>query len=134
MITREADYGIRVLLQLARRERAGEGGASSVAIAGEMEIPYRFLRKLVKRMVAGRLLVSHRGKGGGLELARPAARITLFDILEIMAPAGTQLSQCVAKPNSCRRAGTCRVHRAIRGIQTSVDRQLRGTTLASLVE
>ena len=134
MITREADYAIRVLLQLARRERKGEGGASSVAIAEEMEIPYRFLRKLIKRMVAGRLLVSHRGKGGGLELARPASRITLFEILEIMAPAGTQLSQCVAKPSTCRRAGTCRVHRTIQTIQTSVDRQLRNSTLESLIE
>lgn len=134
MITREADYGIRVLLQLAKRERAGAGGESSVAIAEEMDIPYRFLRKLVKRMVAGRLLLSRRGKGGGLELARPAARITLFDILAIMGPAGTQLSQCIAKPSTCRRVGTCRVHRAIRSIQTSVDRQLRGITLDSLVE
>ena len=134
MITREADYGIRVLLLLARRVRAGQGGASSVAIAAEMDIPYRFLRKLVKRMVAGDLLSSRRGKGGGLELARPAGRITLFDVLEIMAPAGTQLSQCVARPNACRRAGTCRVHRTIRDIQHSVDRQLRAATLESLVE
>ncbi len=134
MITREADYGIRVLLLLARRERAGQGGESSVAIAEEMDIPYRFLRKLVKRMVAGRLLTSRRGKGGGLELARPAGRITLYDILEIMGPAGTRLSQCVATPGACRRAGTCRVHRVIGTIQTSVDRQLRAANLESLVD
>ena len=134
MITREADYAIRVLLQLARQARAGQGGAASADVAEAMDIPYRFLRKLVKRMVAGGLLKSRRGKGGGLELARPAGRITLFDILEIMAPVGTQLSSCVAKPGDCRRSGTCRVHQAISTIQTSVNRQLRGITLESLVE
>ena len=134
MITRETDYSMRLIIALADRQKKGIVSASSSEVAKEMDIPYRFLRKLVKRMVAGRLLSSRRGKGGGLELARPARRITLYDILEIMAPAGTRLSQCVATPISCRRAGTCRVHRAIGAIQTSVDRQLRAATLESLVD
>jgi Rrf2 family protein len=134
MITREADYAARVMILLARREGQGLGGASSLEIAGEMEIPYRFLRKLVKRMVAGKLLRTRRGKGGGLGLARPAERISLFDILEVMTPTGTRLSLCVAKPEGCRRAGTCRLHRAFGTIQASMDRQMRAVTLASLVE
>lgn len=134
MITREADYAVRVMLLLARRERAGQGGSSSLDIADEMEIPYRFLRKLVKRMVEGKLLRTRRGKGGGLQLARTAEGISLFEMLDIMTPTGTRLSLCTAKPGSCRRAGTCRLHRAIESIQTSMDRQLRSISLASLVE
>ena len=134
MITREADYAVRVMLLLARRERAGEGGASTLEIAGEMEIPYRFLRKLVKRMVDGGLLRTRRGKGGGLELARSAERISLFDILDVMSPTGTRLSLCIATPAACRRAGTCRMHRVIAAIQTSMDQQLRSVPLASLAD
>lgn len=133
MITREADYAIRVMMLLARRDRLGEGGASSIEIAGEMDIPYRFLRKLVKRMVAGRLLLSRRGKGGGLMLAREAGEISLFDVLHVMSPDGTRLSHCEAGGVACRRAGTCRMHRTIHKIQASVDRQLREATIASLV-
>jgi Rrf2 family iron-sulfur cluster assembly transcriptional regulator len=134
MITREADYAIRVMVLLAQREKTEGGGASSLEIADEMDIPYRFLRKLVTRMVSGRLLCSRRGKGGGLTLAREAEQITLFDVLQVMSPTGTRLSQCLAEGETCRRACTCRMHRAIGGIQAVVDRQLRDVTLASLVD
>lgn len=133
MITREADYAMRVLLLLAQRVGEGAGGASSLEIAGEMDIPYRFLRKLVKRMVVGKLVCSRRGKGGGLALARSPERISLFDVLEVMAPTGTYLSLCVAESGSCRRAGTCRVFKEISVIQSSVNRQLKAISLASLV-
>jgi DNA-binding IscR family transcriptional regulator len=55
-------------------------------------------------------------------------------MLEVMTPTGTRLSLCVGKPSSCRRAGTCRMHRAIGSIQMSMDRQLRAVSLASLVD
>lgn len=118
---------------LARRNRAGQGGASAQEISEEMEIPYRFLRKLVKRMVAGRLVESRRGRGGGLTLRRAATDTTLFDVLQVMSPNGTCLSQCLTPDGDCRRSGTCGMHRAIRGIQALVDRRLRAVTLASLV-
>lgn len=133
MITREADYAIRVMMLLARREKEERGGASSLEIAGEMDIPYRFLRKLVKRMVAARLVNSQRGKGGGLTLGRGAGRISLLDVLQAMSPSGTRLSNCRSTGALCRRAGTCGMHRAINKIQASVDRQLREVTIASLV-
>lgn len=133
MITREADYAIRVMMLLAKRQGLGQGGACSQEIADEMDIPYRFLRKLVKRMVSGGLLRSRRGKGGGLALGREAARISLFDVLQVMSPSGTRLSQCEAEGSLCRRAGSCRMHRAIHRIQGNVDRQLRSVSVASLV-
>jgi Rrf2 family iron-sulfur cluster assembly transcriptional regulator len=132
MITREADYAIRVMMLLARRECEDKAGASSQEIAKEMDIPYRFLRKLVKRMVAGGLVESRRGKGGGLALRKPAGEISVFDVLQVMGPSGTQLSQCLTDESDCRRSGTCGMHRAIRRIQAGVDRELRAASIASL--
>ena len=134
MITREADYAIRVMMLLARRQGEAERGLSCLEIAGEMDIPYRFLRKLVKRMVSAELLCSRRGKGGGLTLGPDAASLSLFDVLRVMSPAGTRLSQCLGEGEECRRAGTCRMRRAIHRIQTSVDQQLSAVTIASLAK
>ncbi|MEI8139570.1 MAG: Rrf2 family transcriptional regulator [bacterium] len=53
MITRETDYSMRLVLALAERHKKGILSASSAEIAAEMDIPYRFLRKLVKRLVVG---------------------------------------------------------------------------------
>jgi Rrf2 family protein len=121
------------MMLLAERERDGDSGAASLEIAREMDIPYRFLRKLVKRMVAARLVNSQRGKGGGLTLGREAGRITLYDVLQAMSPMATRLSNCRSKGTLCSRARICGMHRAIHKIQGSVDRQLRDVTIASLV-
>ncbi|HEX8055450.1 MAG TPA: Rrf2 family transcriptional regulator, partial [Novosphingobium sp.] len=45
-------------------------------------VPAPTVQKLVSRLTAAGLLRSSRGVGGGLKLARPAAAITLADIIE----------------------------------------------------
>ena len=45
-------------------------------------LPAPTVQKLVSRLTAAGLLRSSRGAGGGLKLARPAAAITLADIIE----------------------------------------------------
>lgn len=133
MITREADYAIRALVALARRHGDGTGAASMPEVAAEMEIPYRFLRKLSKKMVAAGLVRSLRGKGGGLMLARPPARISLYDAVTAVAPAGAVLSHCLLRPGECGRTVSCRVHGEFRMIQNDVDRRLKRVTFDTLV-
>lgn len=133
MITREADYAIRVLMRLARQDEGADGCVPSIRIAEEMGIPHRFLRKLVKRMVAAGLLRSRRGKSGGLMLGRKGARVSLFEVLQTMSPTGTRLSWCESAGNTCQRKRDCGMNRVIHRIQTGVDRQLRTTTIAALV-
>ena len=132
MITREADYAMRVALFLARARRQGRPRAACAAVAEAMDVPYRFLRKIVKRMVAAGLIVSARGKGGGLRLARPPQRVSLLDIIEAMGPANVQLSRCVLRPETCGRSGYCRVHRALRAVQKGVDQRLAALKLDTL--
>ena len=133
MITREADYAIRAVLALARRRREGQGSASTAELSAEMEIPYRFLRKLVKRLVQARLVASRRGKGGGLILVCEPARVTLLDVIRAIGPAGARLSVCVVNPGLCGRSGFCSVHRVLRSAQQGLDRDLGAVTFADLL-
>ena len=48
----------------------------------ETGLPVPTVQKLVSKLSAAGLLRSVRGAGGGLQLARPAAAITLADIIE----------------------------------------------------
>lgn len=102
-------------------------------VADEMEIPYRFLRKLAKKMVAANLVCSRRGKGGGLLLARPPERISLYDVVSAVSPSGVVLSHCLLRPEECGRTGLCKAHREFRQIQDDVDRRLRRITINVLV-
>lgn len=133
MITREADYGMRVVLALSRNWMAEAGRNMSVSeIAGGMGIPYRFLRKMVRRMVVGGLVESRRGKKGGLRLARPPSRISVMDVVAAMAPESIDLSACARNPMVCTRSRGCAISNALGAVQREVAGRLRAATFDRL--
>ena len=75
-----ADYSVVVMSAAARH--CGGVRVSAAQLAEETGLPVPTVQKLVSRLTAGGLLRSSRGAGGGLKLARPAAAITLADIVE----------------------------------------------------
>ena len=75
-----ADYAVVVMAAAARHCGGARVNAGQLAI--ETGVPVPTVQKLVSRLVAAGLLRSVRGVGGGLKLARPAAAITLADIVE----------------------------------------------------
>jgi len=133
MITREADYSMRLVVALAERKKRGILSVSSFEVAKELEIPYRFLRKLVKRLVGGGIIESRRGKGGGVALAKPDKNISLYDILQVMGPRGVELNICSSDPTSCARSPLCRMQREFSNIQMEVDLRLKNVFIADLV-
>ncbi|MXO75388.1 Rrf2 family transcriptional regulator [Altererythrobacter aerius] len=60
------------------------GRTSAGELAAETGLPAPTVSKVVSRLTAAGLLRSVRGARGGLQLARPAAAITLADIVEAM--------------------------------------------------
>jgi len=75
-----ADYA--VLTMAAASRRCGGTRVSAAQLAEETGLPVPTVQKLVSRLSSAGLLKSARGSGGGLKLARPAAAITLADIVE----------------------------------------------------
>jgi Rrf2 family protein len=57
---------------------------NAAQLAEETGLPAPTVQKLVSKLTSAGLLRSSRGQGGGLKLARPAAAITLADIVEAM--------------------------------------------------
>ena len=75
-----ADYAVVTMSAAARH--CGSARVSAAELAQETGLPVPTVQKLVSRLTAAGLLRSSRGVGGGLKLARPAAAITLADIVE----------------------------------------------------
>lgn len=75
-----ADYAVVTMSAAARH--CGGGRMCAAELAAETGLPAPTVQKLVSRLSAAGLLRSVRGAGGGLQLARPAAAITLVDIIE----------------------------------------------------
>ena len=79
-LTHLADYAVVIMTAAARRETGARLSANE--LAQETGVPLPTTQKLMGRLAAEGLLTSARGMSGGFALARPAAKITLADIVE----------------------------------------------------
>src|SRR5690348_4467631 len=75
-----ADYAVVTMCAAARH--CGMTRISAGELAVETGLPQPTVQKLVSLLSRAGLLRSVRGAGGGFKLARPAAAITLADIVE----------------------------------------------------
>ena len=123
MITREADYAIRAVLYLSSQSNGRLVATSE--LADEMLVPYRFLRRIVQRLVESGLVHAQRGKGGGVRLTRPCQEITLLDVMQIIDPKALCVNLCLDDPEACKRAPFCSVRPCLDALQSRIAAELK---------
>ena len=90
------------------------------------------MQKLVSKLTAAGLLRSARGTGGGLKLARPAAAITLADIVEAVE-GPIALVACVdSGKHDCGLEGACSVRPHWGVVNAAMRGALAGVPLTRL--
>jgi Rrf2 family protein len=130
VITREADYAVRLMVGLAQREQGTV--TSARALADEAGVPYELARTILGNLADAGILESRRGRSGGFMLTRQPSKIRLTDVLAV-AGETLQLNICVADPVNCGRSSDCPVH-PIWTAASGVLREFMGEqTLASIV-
>jgi Rrf2 family protein len=77
-ISAKADYAVRAAIELARTD---DGPTKGTAIADAQAIPLKFLENILIDMRHAGLVRSQRGADGGYWLARPAAEISIADVI-----------------------------------------------------
>jgi Rrf2 family protein len=77
-ISARADYATRALLVLAA---AGGGPVKGEDLARAQGLPHKFLENTLTTLRHAGVLETQRGADGGYRLARPAAEITIADIM-----------------------------------------------------
>ncbi len=129
-LTRGGEYGIRGVLYLAEQD---EGKVSMLsAIAKEQDVPPRFLAKIFQALAKANVVKSHRGAKGGFSLARPAAEITVKDVIEAVE-GPVHLNVCLIAPGECDRTALCPVHGVWEKAQEQMMAVLAQTNFAELV-
>lgn len=88
MFSTKAEYGVRVMVELARRASDPPGDGDPVVPLAEIAehdgMPLAYLEHLVARLRKAGLLDSRRGSRGGYMLARPAEQITMAEVVEAL--------------------------------------------------
>lgn len=79
-LTRASHYALQAVAYMAARP--AEIPTASHIIAKERGISEKFLLKVLKPLVAARVLRSIKGPRGGYRLARPANEISMLDVVE----------------------------------------------------
>jgi len=105
-ITRQTDYGILLLSQMASRPMAEVHTAKNAAQQSKISLP--MASKILKALAKGGLLVSHRGVNGGYRLAATAEHISIGDVIQALeGPIG--ITECSFNPGACGQEGSCPV-------------------------
>ena len=125
----KAEYAVRAMVQLATMDDGVLLKTDDVA--KEQSIPPQFLVDILSDLRTDRLVRSHRGRDGGFALARPAAEISIADVLRcIDGPLASVRDIGLGDlPYSGPTAALTDVWRALRASMRSV---LEETTLADV--
>jgi Rrf2 family protein len=81
-ISAKEDYALRAALELAI---AAGGPLTREQIAQAQEIPTAFLQNILSELRTAGLVETLRGRDGGFRLARPAAQITVADVVRAVS-------------------------------------------------
>jgi len=128
-LTRSADYALRAVIDIAIHQ--DRGYVPTHEVARRQGIPPALLAKLIPALVRAGLLISQRGARGGLKLARPAAGISMREIVEaIEGPIA--LNRCTVTPTQCDLTDRCALHSVWEKAQTYLVHLLETTSLAEL--
>ena len=128
-VSAKVDYALRAMLELA----AADGLVKGERLATSQAIPQKFLENILVELRKAELVSSQRGVEGGYALGRPAAEISVADV--IRAVDGPIATVRGVRPDQVEyegaAAGLGQVWLDLRAAMRSV---LEDTTLASLVD
>ena len=127
-VSAKVDYALRAMLELA----AAGGLVKGEQLATAQGIPQKFLESILIDLRHAELVTSRRGVDGGYALGRPAAEITIADV--IRAVEGPIATVRGVRPDDVRYEG---VARALAAVWLDLRAAMRGvleeTTLADIV-
>jgi Rrf2 family protein len=129
----QEEYGLRCILQVARR--GPEESLTIPQIAEAEGLSAEYTAKLMRALRRGGLVVSTRGAGGGYRLARPAAEITAWEVLQVLGGSFFPESFCETHPGQrrdCIHSTNCSVRALWRTVEHTVSAVLQRITLSDM--
>jgi len=141
MFSTKAEYGVRVMVELARRAGGEDGCPVPLAeIAAHDGLPLAYLEHLAARLRKAGLVDSRRGSRGGYMLARPSSEITMAEVVEALEGSIAPI-ECISQaPDGsivCSRESgpdhVCPTKLLWTRVRLSIVNTLRETTLADLL-
>ena len=124
-----ADYAVIMMTAIA--QHGDDSRLNAGLLSDKTGIPLPTVQKLVSKLAAAGLLSSVRGIGGGFELARTPADISLAAIVEAI-DGPIALTACCDDERGCPRSDVCDVHPHWEAVNDAVRGAFAGVTLQTI--
>ena len=132
MFSKACEYGIRAMIFIAQRSQAGER-VGIKEIAARIESPEAFTAKILQSLSRENFLHSVKGPRGGFELALPAEKISLAQVVKAID--GERVFEgCGLGLRECSEIKPCPLHNEFAKVRDQLSKMLRQSTLAELAE
>ncbi len=130
-LSRKADYGIRLLLELSMLPPGAR--TSTAEIAESQNIPVSFLSKIARELAQAGLVRAYPGLGGGLELGWNPEELTMLRAIEALE-GPVAFARCTLDPDSCPRSGYCPMHQVWKDMEATMRDQLGRVAFSEIAE
>ncbi len=135
-LSAQEEYGLRCLLQVARRAPGGSATIPEIAEAEGLS-PHNVARYLATLRRSG-LVDSERGQHGGYSLARPASQIAVAEVVAALGGPLYDPTFCDhftgAEESCCHTPVDCSIRGLWMRVQEAVDGVLSRTSLQDLLD
>jgi len=133
-LSTKSRYGTRMLIDIA--ENYHDGPVSVAEISSRTGISEKYMEKLIRRLKRAGLVLSKRGPKGGHVLAKPAASITVGDVVRALEDwvvlRGCSLGKDACA--TCARQSTCPTKNVWEQASTAMFQTLDSYSLQSLLK
>ena len=132
VIRRNTDYGLRMIVALAKHSGNGEFISASQLVR-ESNISYEVGRKLLQRLRDAKLVKSIKGSNGGFKLNRKPSKISLMEVVNILQ-GKVYLNKCQAGGCECEFESECQVNTKLAPLQQYLVNYLENVTIEEILQ
>jgi Rrf2 family protein len=130
-ISRRLDYGLHLMLALAAE--TNNQPQSTASLSQKMKMPLPFMHQIAHALMQSGLIKATPGPRGGLRLNRPAADITILNIVEALE-GPIALNPSRDNNDSCSKDQICPVQSVWDDLQQRIVLYFESITLAVLLQ
>ena len=127
-MSKKIDYGLILLRDLTQ----GQSAMSAREIAEKYRLPAPMAANILKALAGAGILASQRGAQGGYVLTRPAARISLAEIVEALE-GPFSLVDCISDDACCQFSPVCPTHDPMQVVHRRFKSFMAGLSLEEIL-
>lgn len=127
MLSKTAEYALRAVACMGN---SPDTPLSADALAGQTQVPRRYLTRVLQDLCASGIARSRPGPGGGYELAQATDALTMLDVVNSVAPV-ERITKCPLGLTTHKKL--CPLHTELDKTYAAIEASLGGVTIQELV-